>query len=170
MTHPVPLHVFSSLASTTFIVPRAGARLLRVERAKPRAALPKTGQFGLCAEPRLTAQKITLRLSPPPSPSILYVQTPKGLVRSEAFEDWLEHAAKRLATQKPGRIAANYALDIMAPRTARTRHFGALERPLVELLARCRVIPRGLSPDKFCVSYGGTGGDLTLTLTDFSAS
>jgi hypothetical protein len=45
-----------------------------------------------------------------------------------------------------------------------------MERPLVELLARCRVIPRGLSPDKFCVSYGGTGGDLTLTLSDFSAS
>ena len=75
-----------------------------------------------------------------------------------------------LAAQKPGRISATYALDITAPRTARTRQFGAMERPLVELLARCRVIPRGLSPDKFCVSYGGTGGDLTLTLSDFSAS
>jgi hypothetical protein len=170
MTHPVPLHVFSTLASTTFIMPRAGARLLRVEKAKPRVALPKTGQFGLCAEPRPTAQKITLRLSPPPSPSLLYVQTPQGLVRSEAFEDWLEQAARRLATQKPGRIAATYALVITAPRTARTRSFGALERPLIELLARCRVIPRGLSPDKFCVSYGGTGGDLTLTVSDFSAS
>ena len=170
MTHPIPLNVFSSLASTTFIMPRAGARLLRVEKAKPRAALPKTGQFGLCAEPRPAAQKITLRLSPPPSPSNLYVQTPKGLARSEAFEDWLEHAASRLAAQKPGRISATYALDITAPRTARTRQFGAMERPLVELLARCRVIPRGLSPDKFCVSYGGTGGDLTLTLSDFSAS
>ena len=115
-------------------MPRAGARLLRVEKAKPRAALPKTGQFGLCAEPRPTAQKIALRLSPPPSPSNLYVQTPKGLVRSEAFEDWLEQAARRLATQKPGRIAATYALDITAPRTARTRQFGAMERPLVEVL------------------------------------
>jgi hypothetical protein len=45
-----------------------------------------------------------------------------------------------------------------------------MERPLVELLALCRVISRGLSPDKFCVSYGGTGGDLTLNLSDFSAS
>jgi hypothetical protein len=170
MTHPMPLNVFSSLASTTFIMPRAGARLLRVEKAKPRAALPKTGQFGLCAEPRPTAQKITLRLSPPPSPAHLYVQTPNGLARSEAFEDWLEQAARRLATQKPGRITATYALDITAPRSARTRQFGAMERPLVEVLARCRVIPRGLSPDKFCVSYGGTGGDLTLTLNDFSAS
>ena len=77
---------------------------------------------------------------------------------------------RRLATQKPGRITATYALDITAPRSARTRQFGAMERPLVEVLARCRIIPRGLSPDKFCVSYGGTGGDLTLTLSDFSAS
>ena len=38
------------------------------------------------------------------------------------------------------------------------------------LLARCRVIRRGLSPDKFCVSYGGTGGELILTLSDFVAA
>ncbi len=170
MNQTAPFRSFSPFASTTFIVPRAGARTLRVEKAKPRAALPKTGQFGLSAEPRPVAKDITLRLSPPPSPSSLHVQTAQGPVRSEAFEDWLEQAARRIAAQKPGRVAANYALVVTAPRTARTRQFGALERPLVELLARCRVIRRGLSPDKFCVSYGGTGADLTLTLSDFVAA
>ena len=58
----------------------------------------------------------------------------------------------------------------MAPRTARTRQFGAMERPLVEALARARIIRRGLSPDKFGAAYGGTGNELTLTLSDFSAS
>jgi hypothetical protein len=45
-----------------------------------------------------------------------------------------------------------------------------MERPLIELLARCRIIRRGLSPDKFVACYGGNpGGELTLTLSDFSA-
>jgi hypothetical protein len=170
MNQTVPFRAFSPFATTTFIVPRAGARPLRVEKAKPRAVLLKTGAFGLCAEPRPVAPEITLRLAPPPAPASLYVQTARGLVRSEAFEDWLEQAARRIAAQRPGRVAAGYALVVTAPRTARTRQFGALERPLVELLARCRVIRRGLSPDKFCVSYGGTGGDLTLTLSDFIES
>ena len=90
-------------------------------------------------------------------------------MRSEAYEDWLDMAAKRLGQQKPGRIAAAYALEILAPRNARTRQFGAMERPMVELLARCRIIRRGLSPDKFVASYGGASGELTLTLSDFSA-
>jgi hypothetical protein len=169
MTFPIPYRVFSPFASTTFIVPREGARPLRVEKARPRAALPKTGQFGLSAEPRAAQQSLTLKSPPPPPAGLLYVPTPQGLVRSEAFEDWLEQAIKRLVAQKPGRIAATYALDVKAPRSARTRQFGAMERPLVEALARARVIRRGLSPDRFSVSYGGAGGELTLTLSDFSA-
>jgi hypothetical protein len=170
MTLLAPFCVVSPFSSTTIIVPRAGARPLRVEKARPRAALPKTGQFGLSAEPRPATQKITLHAPPPPPASILYVQTPQGLVRSEAYEDWLEQAAKRLTAQRPGRIAATYALEVTAPRNSRTRQFGAMERPLIELLARCRIIRRGLSPDKFCASYGGVaGGELTLTLSDFSA-
>ncbi|WP_294538087.1 hypothetical protein [uncultured Rhodoblastus sp.] len=138
--------------------------------ARPRAATPKTGQFGLSAEPRQPAQKITLHAPPPPPPSLLYVRTAQGLAPSEAYEDWLDMAQKRLSQQRPGRIAATYALEIMAPRNARTRQFGAMERPLVELLARCRIIRRGLSPDKFVACYGGNpGGELTLTLSDFSA-
>lgn len=170
MTFLPPHRVFSPFASTTFIVPREGARPLRVERAKPRAALPKTGQFGLSAEPRAAQQTVTLKAPPPPPASVLYVATGQGLVRSEAFEDWLEQAIKRLVAQKPGRIAATYALDVIAPRTARTRQFGAMERPLVDLLARSRVIRRGLSPERFSVSYGGAGSELTLKLSDFSAN
>jgi hypothetical protein len=169
MSLPAPFHVFSPFSSTKINVPRAGARPLRVEIVKPRAALPKTGQFGLSAEPRPAAQSLTL-LVPTPSPaSVLYVPTPKGLVRSEAYEDWLERAARRINAQKPGRIAATFALAVTAPRNARTRQFGALERPLVELLARCRIIRRGLSPEKFCAAYGGSGSELSLTVSDFSA-
>jgi hypothetical protein len=170
MIFPAPVSVFSPFSTTTLIVPRAGARPVRVEKARPRAAAPKTGQFGLSAEARPAAQTLVLHVPPPPPASILYVPTAQGLVRSEAFEDWLEHAARRLAGQKPGRIAATYALEVTAPRTARTRQFGAMERPLIDLLARGRVIRRGLSPEKFCVSYGGAGGDLTLTLSDFAAN
>jgi hypothetical protein len=101
---------------------------------------------------------------------VLYVQTSQGFVRSEAYEEWLEQASKRLAGQKPGRIAATYALEITAPRNSRTPQFGAMERPVVELLARCRIIRRGLRPDKFAACYGGNpGGELTVTLSDFSA-
>jgi hypothetical protein len=168
---PLPsLHsVFSPFSSTTIIVPRIGARPLRVETVKPRAALPKTGQFGLSAEPRQAAQRITLLIPPPPPASVLYVPTPQGLVRSEAYEDWLNQAARRLTAQKPKRIAATYALEIVAPRNSRTRQFGALERPLIELLARCRVIRRGLSPEKFSAAYGA-GSELTLTVSDHSAA
>lgn len=170
MTLLAPFCVISPFSSTKIIVPRAGARPVRVEMAKPRPATPKTGQFGLSAEPRAAAQIITLQAPPPPPASLLYVRTPQGLVRSEAYEDWLDQAAKRLSQQKPGRIAATYALEILAPRNARTRQFGAMERPLVELLARSRIIRRGLSPDKFVACYGGNaGGELTLTLRDFSA-
>ncbi len=170
MTLPLPFCVVSPFSSTKIVVPRAGARPLRVETARPRPALPKTGQFGLSAEPRPAARKIALLAPPPPPASVLYVQTPQGLVRSEAYEDWLEQAARRLAAQRPGRIDATYALEIAAPRNSRTRQFGAMERPLVELLARCRVIRRGLSPDKFAACYGGVaGGELTITLSDFSA-
>jgi hypothetical protein len=168
--HLPPYSVLSPFSSTTLIVPRAGARPLRVEKARPCAALPKTGQFGLSAESRPAAPTIILHAPPPPPASILYVRTAQGLVRSEAYEDWLEQAARRLAAQRPGRIAATYALDVTAPRNSRTRQFGAMERPLVELLARCRVIRRGLSPDKFSATYGGdAGGELALTLRDFSA-
>ncbi|HUO54843.1 MAG TPA: hypothetical protein VMU18_08890 [Rhodoblastus sp.] len=166
---PAPFRVFSPFSSTTVIVPRAGARPLRVETVKPRAALPKTGQFGLSAEPRPAAQKISVHVPAPPPASVLYVPTPKGLVRSEAYEDWLDQAARRLNAQKPGRIGATFALEVIAPRTARTRQFGALERPLVELLARCRIVRRGLSPEKFCATYGA-GSELTLTISDFSAA
>jgi hypothetical protein len=170
MTLLAPFCVISPFSSTKIIVPRAGARPLRVEMAKPRPAPPKTGKFGLSAEPRAAAQQITLHAPPPPPASLLYVRTPQGLVRSEAYEDWLELAAKRLSQQRPGRIAASYALEILAPRNARTRQFGAMERPMVELLARCRIIRRGLSPDKFVACYGGgAGGEVTLTLSDFSA-
>jgi hypothetical protein len=169
MSLPAPFHVFSPFSSTKIIVPREGARPLRVETVKPRAALPKTGQFGLSAEPRLAAQSLTLQVPPPPPASVLYVPTPNGLVRSEAYQDWLDQAARRLNAQRPGRIAATYALQISAPRNSRTRQFGALERPLIELLARCRVIRRGLSPEKFCAAYGGAGSELTLTVSDFSA-
>jgi hypothetical protein len=170
MSLPALHRVFSPFSSTTIIVPRAGARPLRVETIKPRAALPKTGQFGLSAEPRPAAQKITLHVAPPPPASVLYVPTPQGLVRSEAYEDWLDQAARRLNAQKPGRIGATYALEVSASRNARTRQFGALERPLVELLARCRIIRRGLSPEKFCASYSGAGSELSLTVSDFSAA
>jgi hypothetical protein len=112
---------------------------------------------------------LTLRVAPPPPASVLYAQTPQGLARSEAFEDWLEQAVRRLAAQKPGRIAATYALEVTAPRTARTRQFGAMERPLIEALARSRIIRRGLSPEKFSVAYGGTGSELILTVSDFCA-
>ncbi len=170
MTFLAPFCVISPFSSTTVIVPRAGARPLRVEKARPRPATPKTGQFGLSAEPRAAAKKIVLHAPPPPPASILYVQTPRGLVRSEAYEEWLEQAAKRLAAQKPGRIAATYALEITAPRNSRTRQFGAMERPVIELLARCRIIRRGLSPDKFVACYGGNpGGELVVTLSDFSS-
>lgn len=169
MPLPLPYAVFSPFSSTTLIVPRLGARPIKVEKARPRAALPKTGQFGLSAEPRPTAQVVTLRLLPPPPASVLYAQTPQGLARSEAFEDWLEQAVKRLVAQKPGRIAATYALEVTAPRTARTRQFGAMERPLIEAFARSRIIRRGLSPEKFSVTYGGTGAELTVTVSDFSA-
>lgn len=168
MSLPAPYRVFSPFSSTTIIIPRAGARPLRVETVKPHAALPKTGQFGLSAEPRPAAQKLTLLVPPPPPASVLYVPTPQGLVRSEAYEDWLEKAARRLNAQKPGRIGATYALEVVAPRNSRTRQFGALERPLVELLARCRVVRRGLSPEKFSAAYGA-GAELTLTVSDHIA-
>jgi hypothetical protein len=170
MTLLAPFRVFSPFSSTSIIVPRAGARPLRVETIKPRAALPKTGQFGLSAEPRPAVQTITLIVPTPPPASILYVPTPQGLVRSEAYEDWLDQAARRLNAQKPGRIGATFALEIAAPRNSRTRQFGALERPLVELLARCRIIRRGLSPEKFSAAYGGAGSELTLTVRDHSAA
>jgi len=166
MTLLAPFSVLSPFSSTTLIVPRAGHRPVRVEKAKPRAALPKTGQFGLSAEPRPAAKTITIAAPPPPPASILYVQTPRGLARSEAFEDWLEKAARRVVAQRPGRIEATYSLEVTAPRTSRTRQFGALERPIIELLARCRVIRRGLSPEKFSARYGAAAGDLLLTLSD----
>jgi hypothetical protein len=159
----LPLSPFSS---TTILVPRAGARPLRVEKLRPQAAPPKTGQFGLSAEPRPAAKSVSLKVSPPPATAALYVQTPQGMVRSQVFEDWLDAALRRIAPQRPGRIAATYALEIVAPRNARTRQLGALERPLVELLQRGRVIRRGLNPEKFCVSYGGAGSELTLVITD----
>jgi hypothetical protein len=149
----LPFSILSPFSSTTLIVPRA--------------ALPKTGQFGLSAKPRARAAKIVLLAPAPPPASILYVQTKQGLVRSEAYEDWLDQTARRLAAQRPGRIDATYALDVAAPRNSRTRQFGAMERPLVELLARCRIIRRGLSPEKFSASYGvAPGGELVLTLSD----
>ena len=139
---------------------------MRVETVKPRPAAPKTGSFGLSAEPRPAARTITVHVPAPPPASVLYVPTSKGLVRSEAYEQWLDQAARRLNTQKPGRIAATFALEVIAPRKAGARQFGALERPLVELLARCRVIRRGLSPESFSAAYGA-GCELTLTVSDF---
>ena len=165
MTFPAPFRVFSPFSSTTILVPRAGARPLRVETVKARAAAPKTGFFGLSAEPRPAARTITLHVPAPPPASVLYVPTAKGLVRSEAYEEWLDQAARRLDAQKPGRISATYALEVVASRNARTRQFGALERPLVELLARCRVIRRGLSPESFSATYGACA-ELTLTVSD----
>jgi hypothetical protein len=170
MLFPSPLLSLSPFSSTTIVVPRAGARPVRVEKSRPQPATPKTGQFGLSAEPRLAAQSVKLTIPLPPSAAALYVQTPQGLVRSNIFEDWLEMAARRIAPQRPGRIAATYALEIVAPRNARTRHFGAMERPLVELLARCRVIRRGLGPEKFAVSYGPGDGELAVSLSDFIAA
>lgn len=169
MSFPAPFRVFSPFSSTTIVVPRAGARPLRVETVKPRPALPKTGQFGLSAEPRPAAQSITVLIPAPPPASVLYVPTPQGLVRSEAYEEWLDQAARRLNAQKPGRIAATYALEVFAPRNARTRQFGALERPLVELLARGRIIRRGLAPEKFSATYG-PGSELAVTIRDFIAA
>jgi hypothetical protein len=171
MTNIVPFSSFMPFSSTTIITPRAGARPVKVEKAKPRAAAPKTGRFGLCAEPRDVARRIEVKAPPPPGAASLYVHNGHGAyVRSEAFEHWLDEAARRVIGQKPGRMSSSYALEIVAPRTTRTRHFGVMERPLIELLTRCRVITTGLSPDKFSVAYGGFGAELTLTLTEFSAS
>ena len=140
MTLPAPFLSLSPFSSTTLIVPRLGARPVRDrEKAKPRAASLKTGQFGLSAEPRPTARKIILHAPPPPPASVLYASSAQGLVRSEAYEEWLEQAARRLSAQRPGRMNATYALEVVAPRNSRTRQFGAMERPLVELLARPRV-------------------------------
>jgi hypothetical protein len=169
MTNIVPFSTFTPFSTTTILVPRAGARPLKVEKAKPRPAAPKTGRFGLAAEPRAIARKIEVKAPPPPSAAQLYVHVGQTYVRSEAFEHWLDEAARRVIGQKPGRMSASYALEILAPRTTRTRHFGVLERPLIELLTRCRVITGGLSPDRFSVAYGGLGAELTLTLTEFSA-
>ena len=52
MTNIVPFSSFTPFSTTTILVPRAGARPLKVEKAKPRPAAPKTGRFGLAAEPR----------------------------------------------------------------------------------------------------------------------
>ena len=93
--------------------------------------------------------------------------TRRGLAMG--LNEFAGYVAVSLAALASGYIAATYALEVLAPRTARTRHFGALERPLIELLARARIIRRGLSPDRFSVSYGGAGSQLSLTLSDFSA-
>ena len=169
MTNIVPFSSFSPLSATTVFTPRPGARPVTVEKAKPRPAAPKTGRFGLAAEPRPVARKIEVKAPPPPTAAQLYVHNGSTYVRSEAFEQWLDEAARRVISQKPGRMSGAYALEIVAPRTTRTRHFGVLERPLIELLTRCRVITHGLSPDRFSVSYGGLGGELALTLTEFAA-
>jgi hypothetical protein len=169
MTNIVPFSCFTPFSTTTILVPRVGARPLKVEKAKPRPAAPKTGRFGLAAQPRAVARKIEVKAPPPPAAAQLYVHDGRTYVRSEAFEQWLDAAARRVSGQKPGRMSASYALEIVAPRTTRTRHFGVMERPLIELLTRCRVIAAGLSPDRLSVCYGGLGGELTLTLIEFSA-
>lgn len=169
MSNIVPFSSFTPFSTTTILVPRAGARPLKVEKAKPRPGAPKTGRFGLAAEPRPVSRKIEVKAPPPPAAAQLYVHDGRSYVRSEAFEHWLDEAARRVIGQKPGRMSRSYALEIVAPRTSRTRHFGVMERPLIELLIRCRVITAGLTPDRFSVSYGGLGGDLALTLTEFSA-
>jgi len=166
MTNIVPFHNFSA---TSVFAPRPGARPVTVEKARLRPAAPKTGRFGLAAEPRPVSRKIEIKAPPPPAAAQLYVHNGATYVRSEAFEHWLDEAARRVIGQKPNRMSGAYALAIVAPRTARTRHFGVLERPLIELLSRCRVIAHGLSPDRFSVCYGGVGGELTLTLTEFAA-
>lgn len=168
MTFLSPFRVFSPFSSTTIIVPREGARPLKVETVKPRAAALKTGQFGLSAEPRPTASKILVKVPLPPPAAQLYVATPQGLTRSDIFEDWLEQAVRRIATQKPGRIAGPFALDVLAPRNARTRSFGPLERPLIEALARARIIRRGLAPEKFSAAYG-LGSELSVIVADCPA-
>jgi hypothetical protein len=169
MTNIVSFSRFSALSTTTVFAPRPGARPVTVEKAKPRPAAPKTGHFGLSAEPRAVARKIEVKAPPPPAAAQLYVHNGASYVRSEAFEHWLDGAARRVIAQKPGRMSGSYALEIVAPRTTRTRHFGVMERPLIELLSRCRVIACGLSPDRFSVSYGGLGGELALTLVEFAA-
>jgi len=169
MTNIVPFSSFTPFSNTTIVVPRAGARPLTVEKARPRAAAPKTGRFGLAAEPRPIARKIEVKAPPPPPAAQLYVHNGQNYVRSDVFEQWLDEAARRVIAQKPGRMSGGYALEIVAPRTARTRHFGVMERPLIELLSRCRVITYGQSPDRFSVSYGGLGRELTLTVTEFVA-
>ncbi len=168
MTNIVPFSTFTPFSSTTIITPRAGARPLKVEKAKPRPAAPKTGRFGLAAEPRDVARRVEVKAPPPPAAAQLYVHNGQAYVRSEIYEHWLDEAARRVIGQKPGRMSSSYALEIVAPRTTRTKHFGVMERPLIELLTRCRVI-NGASPDRFSVSYGGLGGELTLTLIEFSA-
>jgi len=169
MTNIVPFSSFSALSTTTIFPSRPGVRPVTVEKAKPRPAAPKTGRFGLSAEPRPVARKIEIKTPPPPAAAQLYVHNGATYVRSEIFEHWLDEAARRVSAQKPGRMSGSYALEILAPRTTRTRHFGVMERPLIELLTRCRVITHGLSPDRFSISYGGFGGELTLTLIEFSA-
>lgn len=160
-----PFRVFSPFSSTTIIVPREGARPLKVETVKPRAAAPKTGHFGLAAEPRPAVGKILVKLPLPPSAAQLYVTTPQGLTRSEFFEDWLEQAARRIAAQKLGRIDGAFSLDVLAPRNARTRSFGPLERPIIEALSRARIIRRGLTPEKFSAAYG-LGAELSILIAD----
>ncbi|MBB4198581.1 hypothetical protein CCR94_18785 [Rhodoblastus sphagnicola] len=171
MTNIVPFSSFTPFSTTTIIAPRSGGvtRAVKVEKAKLRPAAPKTGRFGLAAEPRPVARKIEVKAPPPPAAAQLYVHNGQSYVRSEVFEHWLDEAARRVIAQKPGRMSGSYALEIVAPRTTRTRHFGVMERPLIELLMRCRVITAALSPDRLSVSYGELGGELSLTLTEFSA-
>ncbi len=151
--------------STIIPFPQRG-RAPRVEKARPRPAAAVTGQFGLSAEPRPPAQRVKLDIAPPPPAAALLVQTPKGPMRSEAFEDWLSATIDRLRAQRPGRIVGAYALEVQVPRDARARDFGALERPLIELLSRARIVRRGLRPERFSVAFGGEGRTLAVALVD----
>ena len=119
MSLPLPYAVFTPFSSTTLIVPRAGARPIKVEKPPPRSLAKDRPVRPERRAPRRRANADAARCPTAARLRALCADA-AGAGALRGLRGLAGAGGQASGGAKPGRIAATYALEVTAPRTART--------------------------------------------------
>jgi crossover junction endodeoxyribonuclease RusA len=84
---------------------------------------------------------IAFKLPYPPTTNNLFFNAGKRRVRTQRYDAWLNEGAAFIAQQRPHSVMGAYCLTVVATRPdRRARDLGNLEKPISDLLVKCRVV------------------------------
>jgi len=126
-----------------------------------------TGSFGLVTDAREGRDRIELTLPTPPSSNNMFCNSPNGgRFKSAKYTQWLDESGWLLTSQKPGRIAGKFVIEVEIRRPTHPKvDLDNRIKGILDLLTKHRVIGDDSMAEKITLSWSDTGQGARVILT-----